>query len=66
MKRLAMHAALMAIVICVVMALAIGTVAKPITPSHTTSGVHSYAHINCTNAYRFLCQSVSEKAPQAD
>ena len=55
MKRLAMYAALMAIVICVALALALGTVAKPITPSHATNGVHSYAHINCTKAQRFLC-----------
>ena len=59
MKRLAMYAALMAIVICVALALALGTVAKPITLSHTTSGVHSYAHINCSNAHRFLCHAIA-------
>jgi len=54
MKRLA-FAALMTIVICVVMMLAIGIALGRISPSHAASGVHSYAHVNCTPTQRFLC-----------
>ena len=55
MKRLALQAALMTIIISVVVVLAIGTASGRITPSHTTSGVHGYAHVNCATTHRFLC-----------
>jgi hypothetical protein len=54
MKRLA-FAALMTIVICVVMMLSIGIDLGCITPSHAASGVHGYAHVNCSATHRFLC-----------
>ena len=55
MKRLIMHAALMIIVICLVMMLAIGIAPGRITPAHTTGGVHGYAHVICATTRSFLC-----------
>jgi hypothetical protein len=55
MKHLVRRAALITIAMYVVLALAIGTASKPLIPLHTMSGVHGYAHVNCTHAQRFLC-----------
>jgi hypothetical protein len=54
MKRLA-FTALMTIVICVVMMLAVGIALGRMSPSNAASGVHGYAHINCTVPHRFVC-----------
>ena len=54
MKRRVL-ATLVTIIICVMMMLAIGIASGRISPSHAASGVHGYAHVNCTATQRFLC-----------
>ncbi len=54
MKRRVL-ATLVTIIICVMMMLAIGIASGRISPFHAASGVHIYAHVNCSPTHRFLC-----------
>ncbi len=49
MKRRVL-ATLVTIIICVMMMLAIGIASGRISPFHAASGVHIYAHVNCSTS----------------